>query len=155
MPKQEKSQRRRTGSSSRELPVADLPTYSVDTVRSEAMAMRYVTSLSVTKPATETTGNERGKEESHSSHRPDVCLHPCVQLGDPESCSPRQVDLSTHHEHGTLAADLCLRSPYSPTLLPCVVSSTRQVTDSLPCLLQRPLCLLQSYVDNPFLAVVV
>ena len=66
---------------------------------------------------------------SHSSHRPNVCLHPCVQLGDPESCSPRQDDLSTNHEHGTLAADLCSRSPCSSTLLPGVVSSTRQVTD--------------------------
>ena len=66
---------------------------------------------------------------SHSLHRPDVCLHPWVQLGDPESCSPRQADLSTHHEPGTLAADLCSRSPCSSTLLPGVVSSTRQVTD--------------------------
>ena len=66
---------------------------------------------------------------SRSSHRPDVCLHPCVQLGDPESCSLRQADLSTHHELGALAADLCSRSPCSSTLLPGVVSSTRQVTD--------------------------
>ena len=66
---------------------------------------------------------------SHSSHRPDVCLHPCVQLGGPESCSPRQADLSTHHEHSTLAVDLCSRSPCSSTLLPGVVFSTRQVTD--------------------------
>ena len=44
---------------------------------------------------------------SHSSHRLDVCLHPCVPLGDPESGSPRQADLFLHHEPGTLAADLC------------------------------------------------
>ena len=79
---------------------------------------------------------------SHSSHGPDVCLHPCDQLGDPESCSPRQADFSTHHELGALAADLCSRSPCSSTLLPGVVSSTRQVTRTLPCLLQgsRPVC---------------
>ena len=76
-------------------------------------------------------------EGSHSSHRPDVCLHPCVQLGDPESCSPRQADLSTHHEHGTLAAGLCSRSPCSSTLLPGVVSSTRQVTDPACCWIAR------------------
>ena len=70
------------------------------------------------------------RKGSHSSHRPDVCLHRCVQLGDPESCSPRQPDLS--FIVGTLAADLCLRSPCSPTLLPGVVSSTRQV-NSPPC----------------------
>ena len=66
---------------------------------------------------------------SHSSHRPNVCLHPCVQLGDPGSFCPRQADLISHHEPGTLAADLCPRSPCSSTLLLGVVSSTRKVTD--------------------------
>ena len=64
---------------------------------------------------------------SHSSHRPDVCLHPCVQVWDSESCSPRQADFN--HELGALAADLCSRSPCSSTLLPGVVSSTRQVNN--------------------------
>ena len=35
---------------------------------------------------------------TRSSHSLDVCLHPCVQLGDPESRSLRQAHLATPHE---------------------------------------------------------
>ena len=62
---------------------------------------------------------------SNSSHRPDVCLHPCVHLGDPESCSPRQADLFSHHELGTLAADLSSRCPCSSSLVWCQAPDKR------------------------------
>ena len=47
----------------------------------------------------------------------------CLEI---PSLAPRQADLTYNHEPGTLAADLCSRSPCSSTLLHGVVSSARQ-----------------------------